>query len=185
MEDEMKHYYPLLGCVLLIILMVLPAYSEEPLFETTTKGIIEALTDPEAKYPQLESGLLNAKKEVFQKALGVRAVNLKIEFDINSYTVRKESFQLLNNLGRALTSKKLWAKKIMVKGHTDSDGHQDHNERLSMARAQAVTNYLMVNFPIPPHRMKAKGYGETEPLVPNSGNYNKQINRRVEIQIDE
>ena len=42
----------------------------------------------------------------------VHGVNLKIEFNVDSYSIRPESFNLLNELGKALTSEKLKEKDI-------------------------------------------------------------------------
>ena len=110
-----------------------------------------------------------------------QGVNLKIEFDVNSYSIRPESFKLLNELGKALTSEKLKEKDIIVKGHTDSDGEEAYNLKLSLNRALAVKLYLTSNFFISSSQLKVAGYGEATPLVPNNTKKNKQVNRRVEI----
>ena len=80
-----------------------------------------------------------------------------------------------------MTSEKLKEKDIIVKGHTDSDGEEAYNLKLSLNRALAVKLYLTSNFFISSSQLKVAGYGEATPLVPNNTKKNKQVNRRVEI----
>lgn len=71
---------------------------------------------------------------------------------------------------------------IEVSGHTDSDGSDAANLRLSSARAGAVAAYL-VSKGVPPARISTVGYGESRPLVPNTGPENKRRNRRIEFSV--
>jgi outer membrane protein OmpA-like peptidoglycan-associated protein len=108
-------------------------------------------------------------------------VNLKIEFDVNSYTIRKRSCKILNALGKALSDPRLTGRIIMINGHTDSDGKETYNVRLSLNRAGAVKQYLIDHHDISPDRLETVGYGEGMPLKANTSKENKQLNRRVEI----
>ena len=170
-------------------------------FETTAEGITNALTKPKAeqtiktrslkgftetktrfiKVVKKEQGKIIKKTLTIPEKQASQGVNLKIEFDVNSYSIRPESFKLLNELGKALTSEKLKEKDIIVKGHTDSDGEEAYNLKLSLNRALAVKLYLTSNFFISSSQLKVAGYGEATPLVPNNTKKNKQVNRRVEI----
>ncbi len=111
-------------------------------------------------------------------------VNMKIEFDYNSYLIRRSSFTLLNELAKAITNKKLSDKTIIIKGHTDSNGSDAYNLILSLNRALSVRNYILANFPVEASRLRSVGYGEALPLVPNNSAASKQVNRRVEIQLE-
>ncbi|EFK06876.1 OmpA family protein [delta proteobacterium NaphS2] len=108
-------------------------------------------------------------------------VNLKIEFDVNSYTIRPESYNLLRELGKALADPRLRDRIIIINGHTDSDGKEKYNVRLSLDRAAAVKTYLIDHCGVAPDRLEVVGYGESMPLTPNTSKENKQLNRRVEI----
>ena len=108
-------------------------------------------------------------------------VNLKIEFDVNSYGIRPESFKLLQELCTALSDPRLRDRIIIINGHTDSDGKEKYNVRLSLNRAAAVKTYLIDHCGISSDRLKVVGYGESMPLKPNTSKENKQLNRRVEI----
>lgn len=113
----------------------------------------------------------------------VPGLKLKIEFDYNSSALRPDSFPLLRELGMALNSDQLKTADLLVAGHTDSDGTDEYNLILSIERAGAVKQYLVNNFSIPEARLRIRGYGEYMPLKPNNTSENKQMNRRVEVQL--
>jgi outer membrane protein OmpA-like peptidoglycan-associated protein len=108
-------------------------------------------------------------------------VNLAVRFDVNSFAIRSESIPLLDELGKALGLPGVRDLSVVVNGHTDSDGGEGYNLRLSLNRAMAVKQYLVNNHVVPPIRLKVMGYGEGLPLVANTSASNKQLNRRVEI----
>ena len=72
--------------------------------------------------------------------------------------------------------------EMEVQGHTDSDGPDDYNLRLSTERAGAVVNYL-IEKGVDGSRLTWVGYGETRPLYPNNSEDEKEANRRVEFHI--
>ena len=112
-------------------------------------------------------------------------MKVKIEFDYDSSVLKASSYHLLKEVGVALTSKALRHKKIMINGHTDSDGSDRYNLRLSFDRAESVKAYLVSRFNISEDRLDIRGFGEELPIKPNTSGYNKQINRRVEFEIAE
>jgi outer membrane protein OmpA-like peptidoglycan-associated protein len=67
-----------------------------------------------------------------------------------------------------------------IYGHTDSTGPAAYNQKLSERRAQAVMNYL-VNKEVDEDRLTAKGFGESQPIAPNTTRVGRQKNRRVEL----
>ena len=72
--------------------------------------------------------------------------------------------------------------KIEVTGHTDADGKDAANLKLSAGRAEAVKQWFSMRS-IAPERILAKGMGETQFVAPNDTEENKALNRRVEIKI--
>ena len=108
-------------------------------------------------------------------------VNLKIEFDYNSSSIRPDSYRLLNELGNALKREELSNRMLVINGHTDSDGSEAYNYVLSLARARSVKDYLVFKCNINTSRLSIVGYGEILQLKLKINHANKQVNRRVEI----
>ena len=74
------------------------------------------------------------------------------------------------------------ASKLIVEGHTDSDGDERQNQALSEQRAGMIRDFLIDNYEeITAEMVEAKGYGETQPIVNNDSPENKARNRRIEI----
>lgn len=73
---------------------------------------------------------------------------------------------------------------VQINGHTDSDGSEQFNLKLSEERALSVDNYLRENGNVEHLNMSTAGFGETQPIVPNTNDENKAKNRRVEIVIN-
>jgi len=70
-----------------------------------------------------------------------------------------------------------------VRGFTDSTGSEAHNQRLSEARANAVRDYF-IKQGVAPARVRAKGFGETNPVASNDTVEGRAMNRRVELHPD-
>jgi len=70
-----------------------------------------------------------------------------------------------------------------VHGYTDSTASPEYNQKLSEARAKAVRDYF-VKQGIAPERIRAKGYGETNPVASNDTKEGRAMNRRVELHPD-
>jgi outer membrane protein OmpA-like peptidoglycan-associated protein len=103
-------------------------------------------------------------------------------FDSNSDVLKKESFIELNKLVVLLNKNP--QRKIEVGGHTDDVGDDAMNLALSQKRADAVKRYL-VSAGVVENRVTAKGYGETQPTVPNDSDANRAKNRRTDFVITE
>jgi len=74
--------------------------------------------------------------------------------------------------------------KIMISGHTDSDGDAISNQRLSEARAEAVRKHL-ADIGISSERLRSIGYGENRPVAANDTPRNRGLNRRIEFSVFE
>jgi len=74
--------------------------------------------------------------------------------------------------------------KIEIQGHTDNLGKEATNQKLSESRAKAVVSYLVTKG-VKINRMKAVGYGQSQPIADNATEEGREINRRIEmIRID-
>ena len=73
--------------------------------------------------------------------------------------------------------------KLNISGHTDSQGNEDSNLRLSQARADAIKAYLIYQFKIASSRIEAHGFGSSRPIVQEKTEQERKLNRRVEFDI--
>jgi len=105
-------------------------------------------------------------------------VTRAITFDVNKASIKPESMGFLNELSKFL--KENPTVKLEIGGHTDSDGDDASNMKLSQARAEAVRTQLQ-SMGVDAARLNAKGYGETKPADSNATPEGKANNRRVEF----
>ena len=105
-----------------------------------------------------------------------------IHFDYDDYSIKPESFPALDKIGEALTKPPLEEAIINVEGHTDSDGSDEYNQKLSERRAWSVKSYLVQKFGMDPNRLVVVGYGERAPIATNDTPEGKAQNRRVEFE---
>jgi outer membrane protein OmpA-like peptidoglycan-associated protein len=73
--------------------------------------------------------------------------------------------------------------RLNISGHTDSQGNEDSNLRLSQARADAIKAYLIYQFKIAASRIEAHGFGSSRPIVQEKSEDERKLNRRVEFDI--
>ena len=85
----------------------------------------------------------------------------------------------LQEVARALTQQDKDS-KILIEGHTDSQGADDMNMALSQRRAESVKNYL-VSQGMAADRITAVGVGKQRPIADNASPEGRANNRRVEI----
>lgn len=107
-----------------------------------------------------------------------------IEFDTAQTTIKRTPqndmvLNLLLRAGQTYTT----ITRLRVEGHTDSDGNEADNQRLSEGRAQAVVEWL-TSHGIARQRLNPVGCASRDPLFPNDSPEHKQRNRRVEFDIE-
>lgn len=112
---------------------------------------------------------------VLNKPLTLKNINFESGKDV----LLSSSYQELNRLVVYLKNN---TNKIEVMGHTDNDGNESENQKLSEARAKAVSDYI-IKSGIDKNRVNHIGFGSKKPLKPNDTEENKLINRRVEVKI--
>jgi len=108
-------------------------------------------------------------------------VTEQVQFDSGKATIKAASHELLDEIFAALKSNKN-LKKLLIAGHTDDRGDDEKNMKLSEDRALSVVAYLK-DKGLAEGRMKAKGFGETEPIGDNKTSAGREENRRVEFRI--
>ncbi len=103
-----------------------------------------------------------------------------IFFEYGKATLKPESFPELDRTIKFLENNPKI--EIEIAGHTDDTSSDSFNLKLSQARAESIANYFIIN-DIISSRLSAKGYGESRPIVPNTDEESRQMNRRVEFKV--
>lgn len=103
-----------------------------------------------------------------------------ILYDIDKSDLRPVSKTNLVALAKILN--KYPDTNILIEGHTDDTGTDEHNMTLSKDRAQSVSLYL-ATLDVQSARFSITGYGETQPIVTNDTSEGQQKNRRVDIAV--
>lgn len=117
----------------------------------------------------------------------VKITDSKIEildivyFALNRAVIEKRSFALLDEVARVIGGHPEIS-KVRIEGHTDNQGNDVYNKKLSQRRADAVKAYL-VKKGVAAERLDAVGFGEEQPKTENDTKEGRATNRRVEFII--
>lgn len=112
-------------------------------------------------------------------ARGAIVITDRVEFATGSDRILPTSEPVLGDVLAILLSAEDVA-RVRIEGHTDDQGSDRRNIRLSRARAASVVAWL-VERGVPAERLEAWGCGEGHPLVEGRGRAARQTNRRVEF----
>lgn len=207
-EKEMEMRVSMSVVLLSLVTLAVPAFGQEPTFVTTADEMVDQMLDSDTSTSQFGKtrsfvtveepqqptrGVTVRRKDkqgvestvVVQVPVGLDpAARLKVEFDVDSATLRPSAYEVLGELAKALQNEKVVDHNVCIKGHTDADGSDEHNLRLSFSRADSVKRYLLSAYSLPAERLEVFGYGESMPLVSNVSLSDKQMNRRVEVSLN-
>lgn len=157
---------------------VLPNGSQYGLFINKKDYFFKSLTFNFSEKTEADGKTINILLDPIKK--DVRTVLNNIFFDSGKAELRPESFTELEKLQLLLTQNP--SLQVEISGHTDDVGKDTENQILSEKRALSVADYL-IKKGINTQNIKVKGYGKTKPIVPNTSEENRQINRRIEMSI--
>jgi outer membrane protein OmpA-like peptidoglycan-associated protein len=136
--------------------------------------------------------LVGADAETLMETLEIEDVELdelttqtkmvfnNITFETNSADINTESYAELHRIIAFMKDNP--DIKIEIAAHTDDVGSESFNFKLSEKRAAYVEKFLIDN-DVPKWQLVSKGYGELQPMAPNTSDENRALNRRVEIKI--
>ncbi|MEM5504126.1 OmpA family protein [Shewanella frigidimarina] len=110
-----------------------------------------------------------------------KSVPLALTFKNNSTNISELNVIILDKVADVI--KMNAEKKYIVTGHTDNIGSAEHNEQLSIERADAIKNYLVDKYDILPDLILSKGVGTTTPKNTNGTALGRKANRRAEITL--
>jgi outer membrane protein OmpA-like peptidoglycan-associated protein len=103
-----------------------------------------------------------------------------ITFTSGSSDIKPEFFSVLNSISSVL--KGYEQTRVDILGHTDDQGDQEYNQRLSEMRAISVSQYLSTQG-VRSERLLTNGFGESRPIASNNSSLGRRLNRRIEIKI--
>lgn len=137
-------------------------------FMTTVKDVVITETPAQQTiliYPITVGGTFQLQSIQFKKSETIMVEGAKDDLD--------------HLVGLMMDNPKM---EILIGGHTDGIGNDELNKELSRLRAMVVEEYL-VEQGISRDRLTVEGYGGTKPLVQNTVERDRQLNRRVEFTI--
>jgi len=102
-------------------------------------------------------------------------------FDFDRYDLKPDARAVLAGIKSSIIDR-YPGTPLGIEGYTDDLGSVAYNMKLSMNRAQSVSQWMQQQG-IDATRLKSVGYGQTKPRYPNTGEENRARNRRVEITI--
>jgi len=104
-----------------------------------------------------------------------------IHFDSGSANISEQSLGTMAELSSAIMGCSA-VNRILIAGHTDSQGDNASNQNLSERRARAVADYL-VQSGVSPSQIAIKGFGENRPIADNNTAEGRAANRRIEMRL--
>ena len=159
--------------LLVLLLISTAAFSQVqvPIKNATANDLVEKLAPAEDQPKTRSLGNRNISPQP-------KSIDLVIQFDLDSAKLKPDSMPLLSSLVEAMKNDRLAAIKFKVEGHTDAQGSEQHNLKLSQNRADSVMAYL-TSQGVDKERLKGEGKGFSELLLPEKPKAAE--NRRVRI----
>lgn len=108
------------------------------------------------------------------------ALPSEVLFDLDSDTLTAGAVPALDRVVASILRRRDAA--VTVEGHTDDQGPEAYNQRLSERRAEAVAAYLSAKG-VERARITPRGFGEGRPVGLNDSEIGRRKNRRVEVVI--
>ena len=157
--------------------MIIPAIA----FVATLSGCASSYSNKEL------SGMFQAKGlEAKESERGVVVFLPGVFFEYDKADLTPLAKLSVTDIATITNDSGVLERNLLIEGHTDSNGSDDYNQKLSEHRAESVQNGLIAA-KVDPARMSARGFGEKYPIAQDfnadgSVNFKGQAkNRRVEV----
>jgi outer membrane protein OmpA-like peptidoglycan-associated protein len=115
-----------------------------------------------------------------QRTMARLASVSSVHFEAGGASPMLESYPLLNDL--ATVAFQCPETRIIIGGHTDSEGDREFKRRLSLARAEAVERFFHLAG-ISAERMQTIAYGDSQPIASNASAEGRAANRRITFDV--
>lgn len=147
-----------------------------------TKGNLNQDSLTKNKLQKIDSSRYKKAEGLFKEALPFfeNASTTSMFFSLNKTSLNYDSYKMLDSIVNLLKIDTTYI--CLVEGYTDSTGSYNYNLKLSKKRAKVVMQYL-IQSGIKSSRIIINGYGESEPIYPNTTLEGRAKNRRVSIKI--
>lgn len=152
------------------------AYDKQKAFMNSIE-IFQA-TEPTPEEIQEEEAMAEVISDEEESTILEAVSNL--QFDTGKSSIKAASMGSLNDMAEMMVRNEKF--KVLLKGHTDSQGSDAVNLKLSQSRVDSVKKHL-VSKGIDGGRIVALGYGDKQPIATNETADGRQRNRRVEFEI--
>ncbi|MCX6216085.1 OmpA family protein [Spirosoma sp.] len=159
---------------------VLPSGGEYALYVSVPGYLFKSLSFDFTQKTKGEGLTLSVPLEPVTTSASANETLNNLFFESGRYDLAEKSRTELDRLSVFMQSNPTVS--VEISGHTDDKGDAAANLALSQKRAQAVVTYL-TKAGIQPSRIKAVGYGKTRPLVPNTTDENRRLNRRIDWRV--
>ena len=147
----------------------------------STEQVVEETQRLERELKEVENLLGPGQAVVLRQGNDLIMRLIGLSFPVGQATIQTEYYGLLRQVQKAIAIYEV--SPIVVEGHTDSQGSDQANLRLSQQRADAVREYLIANLGLDAGRITAIGYGEGRPISSNETTAGRAENRRIDIVI--
>jgi OmpA-OmpF porin, OOP family len=111
--------------------------------------------------------------------MSLPALNVDIQFDVDTPIVRPESYQTVGRIADAMVNSALLPYSFLVVGHIEANGKREANVTLSQRRADAIRDILVNTFKISAKRLQSIGLGEEQLLDP--ARPTAPVNQQIQI----
>lgn len=158
----------------------------------TTKGGFRTLSTPYTMVEVYDAGRQPAEPQQIERkrieelfagsirALPAQPSTFLLYFKHDSRELLDESKTVIPEILAAVRAREFYEMSII--GHTDTTGSEEHNMRLSTARAAAVRDTL-VSAGVRADRIELRYHGKADPIVPTGDNVSEPRNRVVEVVV--
>ncbi len=142
---------------------------------------LEAQARVKEQFEQVEKMFSPHEARVFREADTIILRLFGLSFDSGASQIKPENFDLLTKVEKAIDV--FPRSELIINGHTDSQGSDNQNQKISQERAESVQQYIINVMRIPMYRLIASGYGETRPVSSNETEAGRARNRRIDVVI--
>jgi OOP family OmpA-OmpF porin len=139
-----------------------------------TERLQQELKGIEALFQPNEARVFREGNDLIMRLVG-------LSFPVGQAVIQTEYYGILRQVQQALAVYP--NSMVVIEGHTDSQGSDATNMRLSQERADAVRMYLVANQGLAASRATAVGYGEGRPIASDSTPEGRAQNRRIDVVI--